>query len=530
MINQYIQNIFYHYILSDPALTLKMEPDFFDSKNLQICFQYAKDYVIKYHSTPSAEQLKELIKIDGKEELISGDIIDVIYSAQNSVKEYTPEWLYDNSTSWAQWKNFINSLRKVLAYVKLNQDSVSTENVKEIMEHAKGMFNKDAIINFEDSGSTGSDFWDPMSHKQVQLKRSSTGYSFIDLCLKGGYFPGCLVCLVGAPKSGKSLWMQNLCAASVKHGENNAYISLELPEEMIHNRIGANMFGIPAADYETYAEDEVEMKNRITAFKRGCLIPPGQLIVKSFPTSTLSVIELESYLLSKEEELSTETTKFKFKNVFVDYINIMKNYRNPNSENTYMKIKQLAEDLKAMGIKNNWAIITATQTTRSQYDTNDMSGSQVSESVGLGATVDAMFGIIADSLMKAQGKYYLKCLYDRVAPEDNKRKLFDLDKMYLRITENPDAPIEEVLTTINGPGNASAGTYQNMYRNNGNGNTNGFQQSRNYQGNYQNQFESNDGTKSVPILTNTLDSPKKFIQNSEMSSFGSINVTGDGLF
>lgn len=523
MINQYIQNIFYHYILSDPSLTLKMNPDFFDNKNLQICFQYAKDYVTKYHSAPSAEQLKELIQIDGKEEIISQDIIDVIYSAQNSVKEYTQEWLYDNSTSWAQWKNFINSLRNVLAYVKLNQDNVSTENVKEIMEHAKGMFNKDAIISFEENENTGSDFWDAASHKRVQLTRSSTGYNFIDICLDGGYFPGCLVCLVGAPKSGKSLWMQNLCAASVKHGENNAYISLELPEEMIHNRIGSNMFSIPSADYAKFAENEADMKDKIISYKKNCLVPPGQLIVKSFPTSTLSVIELESYLLSKEEELSTESSKFKFKNVFVDYINIMKNYRNPNSENTYMKIKQLAEDIKAMGIKNNWAIITATQTTRSQYDTNDMSGSQVSESVGLAATVDAMFGIIADSLMKAQGKYYLKCLYDRVAPEDNKRKLFDLDKTYLRITENAEAPIEEVFNSVNGPGNASGGTYHNMYYNKVN--TAAVKSSQIGNGSSNN--------NSVPILTNTLESPNGNVSEPHPSlSFGKniINVTGEGLF
>ena len=520
MINQYLQNIFYHFILSDPSLTLKMNPDFFDSKNLQLCFQYAKEYVVKYHSAPSAAQLKELIKIDGKEELISSDVIDVLYSSINSVRDYTPDWLYDNATSWAQWKNFINSLRNVLAYVKLNQEEVSTDNVKEIMEHAKSMFNKSCIIEFEDNESTGSDFWDAASHKQVQLKRSSTGYPFVDLCLKGGYFPGCLICLVGAPKSGKSLWMQNLCAASVKHGENNAYISLELPEEMIHNRIGANMFNIPSADYEKYAEDEESMKQRITLFKKSCLIPPGQLIVKSFPTSTLSVIELESYLLAKEEELSTETKKFKFKNVFVDYINIMKNYRNPNSENTYMKIKQLAEDLKAMGIKNGWAIITATQTTRSQYDTNDMSGNQVSESVGLGATVDAMFGIIADALMKAQGKYFLKCLYDRVAPEDNKRKLFNLDKTYLRITEDPSAPIEEVFTTVNGPSNASGGTYHNMYYNKVN--IAPVVQST-----------QQEDKQSVPMLTDSLDSPQGSISTppSELSfSSDLIGVTGAGLF
>jgi hypothetical protein len=203
----------------------------------------------------------------------------------------------------------------------------------------------------------------------------------------------------------------------------------------------------------------------------------------------------------------------------VDYINIMKNYRNPNSENTYMKIKQLAEDLKAMGIKNGWAIITATQTTRSQYDTNDMSGNQVSESVGLGATVDAMFGIIADALMKAQGKYFLKCLYDRVAPEDNKRKLFNLDKSYLRITEDPTAPIEEVFTTINGPSNASGGAYHNLYFNR--------PQAQSQQVPQQGQEQA-----SIPILTDSLSSDGKIsTPPSELSFAGNvIGITGAGLF
>ena len=449
MINQYLQNIFYHFILSDPSLALKMEPDFFDSKNLQICFKYAKDYTVKYHNAPTASQLKELLQIDGKEDLISSDVIDILYSSVQSVKEYTSDWLYDNATAWAQWKNFINTLRNVLAYVKLNQDDVSTENVKEIMEHAKGMFNKSCIIDFEDSGDTGSDFWDAASHKQVQLKRSSTGYPFIDMCLKGGYFPGCLVCLVGAPKSGKSLWMQNLCAASVKQGENNAYISLELPEEMIHNRIGANMFNIPAADYEKYADDEEGMKARITAFKKSCLIPPGRLIVKSFPTSTLSVIELESYLLSKEEELSTENKKFKFKNVFVDYINIMANYRDPHdSANTYMKIKTIAEDLRGLAVKMNFVCITASQVGRDALDSSDINLQDVSESMGLLHTVDNCLGIIMTSDMrigdidetgKAQPYYYIKLL--KIREGENRDTKFRVNANFskMKFTEKTDA-------------------------------------------------------------------------------------------
>lgn len=520
--NQYIQNIFYHFILSEFGLAQKVEPDFFDSTNLQICFQFAKEYVIKYHSAPTANQLKELVKAGNASEQVTDDIIDILYNAEKSVKDYTHDWLYDNATSWAQWKNFVKSLSSTIAYVKLNQDNVTVDNVKDIMEHAKGGFNRSCIIEFNADDKEGSDFWNAESHKQVQLVRSSTGYSFLDLCLDGGTFPGCLVCFVGAPKIGKSLWLQNLCAESVKKGENNAYITLELPEEMINQRIGANMFSIPALDYKNYTADTAAFKERMSAFKKNCMVPPGQLIVKSFPTSSMSVLDLESWLLNKEEELSTETKKFKFKNIFIDYINIMRNYRNPNSENTYMKIKQLAEDVKAMGLKHGWAIITATQANRSQYDTTDMTGSQVAESAGLAATVDVMFGIIADSMMKAQGHYYIKCLFDRVSPQDNKRKLFLLDKEYLRITEDLASPIEEVYSTF-------AGTSQNYQQNYQRKPQQPMQQVQAVQ---QGEFElSHSLFTAVPMLSNTLEPVGSTAPDKPKDIFsGHIGVTGAGLF
>lgn len=443
----YIQNVYYHYVLSEPTILSQFQPDFFTGKTIQTAFKLAKDYTIKYHEAPSVDQMKQLVEQENVKDILPDDLIDTLYAQKAIVANYTSEWLYDKATNWAILENMKRSMVDAMAYLKLNQDEAANGNSKEIVEHIKTMFNRGCVIDFAEELDTGSDFWDAECHKQKKLIRSSAGYPFVDFCLNGGYFPGCLTCFVGAPKVGKSLWMQNLCAESVKKGENCAYITLELPEEMVVSRIGSNMFSIPSLEYEKYTNDTVKFKEKIQAFKRGCLVQPGTLIVKQYPTSTLTVIELEAYLLKKEEELSVEGHQFKFKNVFVDYLNIMKNYRNPNSENTYMKIKQLAEDIKAMGTKNGWSIITATQTNRSQFDTNDINANQVSESSGLGATVDIMFGIIADPLMMAQGKYYLKCIYDRVSPQANKKKLFDCNFNYLRISENPEEGIIDAALT-----------------------------------------------------------------------------------
>lgn len=466
--DQYIQIIFYHFILSDSVLALKMKPDFFDKADkIKICFKLAQEYVLKYHTAPSTAQMKELIHINDMSEQVDDNDVDIIYAQAPKVKEFTQEWLYDNATAWAQWKNFLLSIRNMNSYIKLNQENVSVENVKEIMEHAKALFNQNCIIEFAEDSGHGSDFWDAKNHKRIKMARYSTGYPFLDLCMDGGYFAGSLIALVGAPKIGKSLWLQNLCAESVKHGENNAYITLELAEEIVNTRIGANLFNIKSSEYHLIAEDDEKMKEVMQGFKRSCIVPPGALIIKQFPTSAASVVDLEAFLLEKESELSTEGRPFHFKNVFVDYINIMRNYRNPNTENTYMKIKQIAEDLRAMAIKHNWTIITATQTNRAQFDTNDINGSNVSESTALIATVDLMFGIIASPEMRNNNKYVLKCMYDRVARKDGYKKDFTLAVDYLRITEDLNEPYRDSEVYVPSNGRINTNEYKPQYNKGG---------------------------------------------------------------
>jgi len=501
--NNYTETLFYHYILSKPELAYKIKPEYFDAKNLQDLYRIGREYSIKYHSAPSKEQMKELIKINNKEDVITNDIIDILYSSISNLNQYTEDWLYDSVASWAQWKQFTGALIDTVTYVKLHQDDVNTENVKEICEAAKGSFNRHAILDLSENDNNGLDFFDALSHKETKLKKQSTGIDYIDKCLNGGTWPGSLIGFAGAPKIGKSLWLQNLCAEAIKAGRNCLYISLELPEEMIVQRIGSNILNIPSLDYGKIAEDQNLMKQKISAFRNSALIAPGILRVKSFPTSTLTTIEMESFILKLEEDFSSETYKFHFDNIYLDYINIMKNYRNPNSENTYQKIKSLAEDVRAIAVKNNWCVLTATQTNRGQFDSTDMTANQISESAGFGATVDALFGIIADQIQKSMGIYYLKCLYDRVCPMDNTRKKFNLDKTYLRIKEDLTSAIED-----------AEDIYQNVTVNN-------FRKNMNSVGQSSNNIKPNMGTLEVDA----------HVQASEaVFNQGAPIITGSNLF
>ena len=159
--------------------------------------------------------------------------------------------------------------------------------------------------------------------------------------------------------SHNSIWLANVAANSVKLGYNTAVISLEMRDRKLIKRLGANLLGINMKEYNKMADDRVLMKQKISSLGYDSLQVPGKLFVKEFPTSSAGVPDIERYLLKMEE-----IKGIKFKVIVLDYVNILKNWRNANSENTYMKIKQIAEDARAMAMRNNWAIVTATQINR----------------------------------------------------------------------------------------------------------------------------------------------------------------------
>jgi len=236
----------------------------------------------------------------------------------------------------------------------------------------------------------------------------------------------------------------NLAAKSVLEGHNTAYITLELQYEIVNMRIGSNLLNIPLDDYEIMTQDQPLLKQKLTNLKSRALKPLGELHIKEFPSSTASANDISSYLRKAQELLG-----YKFDNIFIDYLNIMKNWRNPNTENTYMKIKQIAEDIRAMGQENNWAIISLSQINRSGWDSTDSNITSIAESAGLLHTVDLLFGIITNPEMKARGEYFLKCLANRVAGYENTKKRYTVDWKHLRIDEDRNSPIQDMEFFIN---------------------------------------------------------------------------------
>lgn len=159
--------------------------------------------------------------------------------------------------------------------------------------------------------------------------------------------------------SHNSIWLSNDAVNYVKSSHDVAVITAEMGEIDFIQRIGANLLNIKIDEYEKLSKSNNGLiKNKLSNLKSG-VIPPGNLYIKEYPTSQATVPDIESYLKELEE-----TKGIKLKVIIIDYINILSNYRNPNTENTYMKIKQIAEDLRAMAVRNDWVVITATQINR----------------------------------------------------------------------------------------------------------------------------------------------------------------------
>jgi replicative DNA helicase len=428
MVATHLEKVFFHYLAERKELLAIVKPRFFESPDIRKIYEIVQEFSEKYSEVPTKAQINELIKMKDLAEVLDTSKVDKIYEV--NLKEYEDEWLKETAESWIEYKNLDLSVYDLLNFLKTTK--VTVENVKDVVQTAKNIITEKNNLQF--NFDEGLDFFNPESHIQPLTDTFSSGIPMIDLVLGGGWYSKALFCFIGEMKIGKSIWLANVAANSVKLGYNTAVLSLEMRDRKLVKRLGANLLSITMKEYASVADDKVLMKQKLGNLGYDSLQVPGKLFVKEFPTSSAGVPDIERYLLKMEE-----LKGIKFKVIVLDYINILKNWRNPNSENTYMKIKQIAEDLRAMAMRNNWAIVTATQINRSGFGSTDLSASNISESAALGHTVDAMFGIIQDEIMHANREYILKLIANRDDGYKNARQKFLINYDLMRITQDMDS-------------------------------------------------------------------------------------------
>ena len=229
--------------------------------------------------------------------------------------------------------------------------------------------------------------------------------------------------------SHNSVFLANDAANFVRMGHNVAVVSAEMSDYDFIKRIGANLLDIKIDEYDKLAKQGDYIKKRLDSLSNG-VIPSGRLFVKEVPTSAVSVPEIETYLIQLEKVKGV-----KLKVIVIDYINILANYRNPNTENTYMKIKQIAEDLRAMAVRNEWVVISATQLGKQGWDISDPTMAYIAESAGLSHTADIMYAIIQDDTQMIANEYMVKIIKVRNGKGKHWKCKYDIDYSHMKLSE-----------------------------------------------------------------------------------------------
>lgn len=406
-------------VLSKGEMLGLLKSYYFSDEQHQEVYKLAKEYHKNYQRLPSRKEIKDMLALNNS--FTSASDVDSIFNI--NMAEYSFKFLYDYTQSFVLYKNFNSAITSMVAELKTQE--ITPSNIDKIVNKTRNDLSSKLSISFS-TKSEGLDFFNPESHIQPFKAGTPTGFEFIDKALDGGWNPKTLVVFQGRPKVGKSMVLSNVAARAVLRGVNTGVATFELSKEAYTKRVGANMLNIPYKEYNDMISKE--SLGKVTAkLKRLKEINPniGELRIAQFGTGAATALDVENYFL-KQEQLSGK----KFHVIVVDYINIMRPI--DAKEGMYEKIKVISEELRAVAIRNEWTIVTATQVKREAVTDNDLGMEDVAESFGLIHTVDTLFGLMRSPLEK---RMKIKVIANRDGGFTESYQIYELNYDFARMTE-----------------------------------------------------------------------------------------------
>ena len=412
------------HVATTPKAAMWVKPDYFKVPEFkEIARSLKEHYADSPGLVPSLADIKSRLRSSGSS--VTDSFVDTVFSEPTSA--ISDAWMGKLFKSWVKASSLYYAMALSIGEVRSISGTVDPDLVDTAISKVRGLIDESAKVDAD--RDTGKNFFDSDSHVDPPGSRLSSCHKFVDRALGGGYLKKSLVVYCGESNIGKSIWLANDAANYVRMGKNVAVVSAEMSDTMFVRRIGANLLNIDIGEYDAVAADPVRMKERLARLKES-VIPPGALRIKEYPTSVATVPQVESFLKGVEDEIGEPLDV-----VVIDYVNILANIRNVNTENTYVRIKQIAEDLRAMAVRNNWVVITATQINRGGYDSTELTLSHIAESAGLSHTADIMYGIIQDMQMKTANEYWLKILKIRSGGLKNLKCKYSIDYSRMRLEE-----------------------------------------------------------------------------------------------
>ncbi len=397
-----------------------IKAEYFENKNQRVVFEQIFKFVEEYNKPSTKEIL--CIEVEKRDDINDGefkDIIELIGYLEEEVSEF--KWLVNTTEKWCRDRAIYLALIESIHITDGKDEKKSRDSIPTILSDALS-------VSFDTH--VGHDYLNDYEERYDLYHRKEEKIEFdleyFNKITKGGIPNKTLNIALAGTGVGKSLFMCHMASAVLLQGRNVLYITMEMAEEKIAERIDANLLNVNIQDIADLPK--VMFENKVTDLAKKT---QGSLIIKEYPTASAHSGHFRALL----NELAIKKS-FRPDIIFIDYLNICASsrYRGNSSVNSYSYIKAIAEELRGLAVEANLPIVSATQTTRSGFGSSDVELTDTSESFGLPATADLMFALISTDELESLGQILVKQLKNRYNdPTIHKRFIVGIDRAKMRL-------------------------------------------------------------------------------------------------
>jgi len=420
-----IETIILSKLLSDEDYTRKIIPfiksEYFHESSERKLFGYIAEFINKYNSLPTVEAIDIAVQNDKSVNEKEYKDINETLTKLDSELEVNNKWLLEETEKFCKDKAVYNAIMKSIQIIDGEDKAHSQDGIPSILQEALS-------VCFDNN--VGHDYLDNSDSRYEFYHRDETKLPFdlemFNKITNGGLPNKTLNIALAGTGVGKSLFMCHMAAGVLAQGKNVLYITLEMAEERIAERIDANLMNVNIQDLKDLSKSMFD--NRIDKIRQKT---EGKLIVKEYPTASAHVGHFKALL----NELQLKRN-FRPDIIFVDYLNICASSRfKPGAGvNSYTYVKAIAEELRGFAVEFDLPVVSATQTTRGGYANSDVELTDTSESFGLPATADLMFALISTEELEKMGQLMVKQLKNRYNdPAMNKRFMVGIDRGKMKL-------------------------------------------------------------------------------------------------
>ena len=401
-----------------------IKADYFQEYHEKIVFEEIADFAAKYDKVPTKEVLT--INLQNRGDLTEETFKDSVQGINSLSDDWVDyDWLLDATEKWCQDRAIYLALMQSIKIADGGDKKFTKGAIPSILQDALAVSFDEHIGH--DYIEQSSDRYEFYHRKEEKIPFDLEKFNFIT---KGGLPNKTLNIALAGTGVGKSLFMCHMAGSALTQGYNVLYITCEMAEEKIAERIDANLLNVSVKDIMELPE--VLFNSKVNEISRKT---QGKLIIKEYPTASAHAGHFKALLsdLKLKKDFTPDL-------IFVDYLNICASVRYKGAVvNSYTYVKAIAEELRGLAVESNLPIISATQTTRSGYGNSDPDLTDTSESFGLPATADLMFALISTEELEQQGRILVKQLKNRYNdPTASRKFILGIDRSKMRLYDVAD--------------------------------------------------------------------------------------------